>query len=131
MGSQQPNFCKVIGVLMISALTTADMIEALEETGRYRVLDIYRQTDGYHDLSGLPTVCRALYIDTETTGLEHDADIIELAAVQVEYDPATGRLGRILGSHSWLGRPGGGDAVAGAGAALTRPPRDMLTRPPV
>src|SRR3954466_194070 len=111
---------------MISALTTADMIEALEETGRYRVLDIYRQTDGYHDLSGLPTVRRALYIDTETTGLEHDADIIELAAgqggerdgdimergaVQVEYDPATGRLGRILGSHSWLEQPGSGKPV--------------------
>src|SRR3954449_6831273 len=122
MGSRQQNFCKVIGVLMISALTTADMIEALEETGRYRVLDIYRQTDGYHDLSGLPTVRRALYIDTETTGLEHDADIIELAAVQVEYDPATGRLGRILGSHSWVHAPGGGQPAPGAGSRLTRRP---------
>ena len=44
MGSQQRNFCNVIGVIVVSALTTADMIEALEETGRYRVLDIYRQT---------------------------------------------------------------------------------------
>src|SRR3954471_23109711 len=103
---------------MISALTTADMIEALDETGRYRVLDIYRQTDGYHDLSGLPTVRRALYVDTETTGLEHDADIIELAAVQVEYDPATGRLGRILGSHSWLQQPGRRQAGPAAVAAF-------------
>jgi DNA polymerase III subunit epsilon len=114
-------------VIMISALTTADMIEALEETGRYRVLDIYRQTDGYHDLSGLPTVCRALYVDIETTGLEHDADIIELAAVQVEYDPATGRLGRILGSHSWLEQPGSGRPVPVAVTALTGLTSDMLS----
>jgi DNA polymerase III subunit epsilon len=127
MGSQQWNFCKVIGVIVISALTTADMIEALEETGRYRVLDIYRQTDGYHDLSGLPTVCRALYIDTETTGLEHDPDIIELAAVQVEYDPATGRLGRLLGSHSWLEQPVSGKPVPVEVTALTGLTNDMLT----
>jgi len=127
MGSQQRNFCKVIGVIVVSALTTADMIEALEETGRYRVLDLYRQTDGYHDLSGLPTVCRALYIDTETTGLEHDADIIELAAVQVEYDPATGRLGRILGSHSWLEQPVSGKPVPVEVTVLTGLTNDMLT----
>ena len=112
---------------MISALTTADMIEALEETGLYRVLDIYRQTDGYHDLAGLPTVCRALYIDTETTGLEYDADIIELAAVQVEYDPASGRLGRILGSHSWLEQPVSGKPVPVAVTAVTGLTNDMLT----
>src|SRR3954467_5845630 len=112
---------------MISALTTADMIEALEETGRYRVLAIYRQTDGYHDLSGLPTVCRALYIDTETTGLEHDADIIELAGVRVGCAPAPARLVRFLAPLSWLEQRGGGKPVPVAVTALTGLTNDMLT----
>jgi DNA polymerase III epsilon subunit-like protein len=83
-------------------MTPAEMAAALEETGRYRVFDVYRQTDGYGDLPPAATVGRLLYIDMETTGLEHDAEIIQLAAVQVEYDEATGRLGRILAAHSWL-----------------------------
>lgn len=107
-------------------MTPAEMAAALEDTGRYRVFDVYRQTDGYGDLPPDATVCRLLYVDTETTGLEHDAEIIELAAVQVEYDPSTGRLGRILAARSWLEQPAGGAEVPAEVTALTGITTDMV-----
>ena len=45
----------------------------------------------YHAPAGTPSI-RAVYLDTETTGIDPDDVIIELAVVGFDFDPATGRI---------------------------------------
>ena len=52
-------------------------------------------------------VAQAVLLDTETTGMNPDADqLIELGLVKFEYDRDTGAVGRVLGSYDGLEDPG-------------------------
>jgi len=82
-----------------------DLIEQLTATGDYQVIRRLKPVDRYHEDSGAETFI-GLYLDTEATGLNPDADkIIELAMVPFEYD-AQGRIYRILPAYNALQDPG-------------------------
>jgi len=49
---------------------------------------------------------RAAVVDVETTGTGPDDRLVELAALIFEYDPANGRMGRVLDTYDALEDPG-------------------------
>ena len=80
--------------------------EGLEETGEYRVIRKLRPIERYAEADGQP-VEMGLVLDTETTGLDAQADeVIELGMVLFEYAPATGTVYRIMGVFDELRDPG-------------------------
>jgi DNA polymerase-3 subunit epsilon len=88
---------------MTSSLAYDGLIEAMEQTGEFRVLRRFepRESYGYVDK---PLV--GLFVDVEGTGLNADEDaIIQFAAVQFEFDRA-GNVGRILSTFDGLEDPG-------------------------
>lgn len=58
----------------------------------------YHKPDGTHCL-------RAVFLDTETTGLETDDAIIELAVVGFDFDPISGRIFGVESARAWLEDP--------------------------
>lgn len=78
---------------------------ALQTSGSYRVLRRYEHPDAYHRPDG-STLKVGVVVDTETTGLERDASIIELGIVRFEFCPNDGRVFRILGTGQWFEDPG-------------------------
>lgn len=70
----------------------------------------------YHPPTGTPSI-RAVYLDTETTGIEPDDAIIELAVVAFDFDPASGRIFSVAPPRSWLEDPG--RAIPDAITAMT------------
>lgn len=74
-----------------------DYIKALEETGNYRVITRFEPTASYHqDVHGGIDKKKAIFLDTETTGMDCETDaIIELAMIPFEYD-AEGRIYNLL-----------------------------------
>ena len=80
--------------------------EGLEETGEYRVIRKLRPIERYAKADGQP-VETGLVLDTETTGLDAQADeIIELGMVLFEYAPTTGKVYHIMGVFDELRDPG-------------------------
>jgi len=73
-----------------------DVIQSLEATGRYRVLERLQAPERYQE--GSPQTPRiGIVIDTETTGIDIRQDkIIELGFVAFEYDATSGLIYRIL-----------------------------------
>lgn len=68
------------------------MAQALTASGHYRVIRKFRPRDVYERHNGTEHK-RALFLDIETTGLDHRSDaIIEIALVPFEYAPADGRI---------------------------------------
>jgi DNA polymerase III subunit epsilon len=68
------------------------MARALTASGLYRVIRRFRPRRRYAEEDGAPKK-HALFIDLETTGLDHGADaIIEFCGVPFEYGPADGRI---------------------------------------
>ena len=53
----------------------------------------------YHAPANTPSI-RAVYLDTETTGIDPDDVIIELAVVGFDFDPTTGRIFNITPTQS-------------------------------
>jgi DNA polymerase-3 subunit epsilon len=67
---------------------------------RLLVREMYAEPDGRPLLHGV-------LVDTETTGLDLEADqIIELAVLSFEFDPESGQVFRILGAYDGLEDPG-------------------------
>lgn len=83
------------------------MRRALEESGRYRVLERYLRPERYHPAPAEGTELRTgLYVDVETTGLSAESDrIIELGLVAFEFD-VEGRIYRLLDDLSAFEDPG-------------------------
>ena len=80
-------------------------ISALVATGAFRVLRRLTPRSTYDDPAGSPTHV-ALYIDVETTGLDHAADhIIQLAITPFTFT-ADGRVCAVRPSESWYEDPG-------------------------
>jgi DNA polymerase-3 subunit epsilon len=82
------------------------LAERLARHPDYRVLkrlDVNQATPAL----ATATTRRAAIVDTETTGTDPLVDkVIELAIVVFEYCPATGAVGRVLGSYDGLEDPG-------------------------
>lgn len=77
----------------------------LEATGEYRVLRRLQEVDSYEAPNSAQKFV-ALFLDTETTGLDTRSDsIIELAMVAFEYD-LEGNVYRLLRTFSGLEDPG-------------------------
>jgi len=82
-----------------------DCIAQLEASGEYRVIERLKPQDQYHSPADVETHI-GIYLDTETTGLQHATDkVIELAMVPFEYD-AAGRIYRVLPAYNGLADPG-------------------------
>lgn len=80
-------------------------IDLLQQTGNYRVLERLPEIDCYNVLEGTPN--RLLVVDVETTGLKAaDDKIIEVGAALIEFEAATGRLGKTLARYNGLEDPG-------------------------
>jgi DNA polymerase-3 subunit epsilon len=82
-----------------------DCIKQLEATGDYRIIKRFTPVTSYCE-PGEATKRVGIFLDTETTGLDVDADkIIELAMVPFEFD-ASGRIYRLLPEYNGLNDPG-------------------------
>ena len=82
-----------------------DLIRQLEATGDYRVLRRLREVPEFSPASDVPKHV-AVFLDTETTGLEVGRDkVIELAMVAFEYD-LEGNVYRVLRTSTQLEDPG-------------------------
>lgn len=77
-------------VLLSAALEC--IADALDSTGRFRVVRRFEPRHRYAQSDGTPTY-QALYVDVETTGLDTERDeIIQLALLPFEYAPSSGRI---------------------------------------
>ena len=93
------------------------LAQILDRTGDFRILrrvpgpELSTLTDADRAELGLAT---AIVIDTETTGLTAEDEIIELAMARVAFDPACARIDHVIDTFSALRQP-------------TRPiPRDVV-----
>jgi len=82
-----------------------EMIGALEATGDYRIIRRFKPVDQYFDRDDQP-VRVAIYIDTETTGMDPTVDdVIEIAMVPFEFD-SNGNVYRLLEPYCEFNDPG-------------------------
>ncbi|MHB0950214.1 MAG: 3'-5' exonuclease [Gemmatimonadaceae bacterium] len=82
------------------------MARTLCATGEYRVARRFRRRDRYADPAGR-VLRTALFVDTETTGLDAVTDaIIELAIVPFTYCEGDGSICEVGPAASWLEDPG-------------------------
>lgn len=86
------------------AETIRRLIGAITQDGRYQVIERLVPPNAYHPADGTATK-RAVYVDVETTGLEPDARIIQLAIAAFDY-AADGRILTVCPCESWLEDPG-------------------------
>jgi DNA polymerase-3 subunit epsilon len=85
--------------------TNQACIDQLTASGDYKVIRRLEPIDQYHADSGAEKRI-GLYLDTECTGLEPDAEkVIELAMVPFEYD-SDGRIYRVLPAYNAFQDPG-------------------------
>ena len=80
------------------------MIRAITASGRYRIVERLARRTHYHLPSETPTKT-ALYVDVETTGLEPEDRIIQLAVVPFEFDHE-GRIYGVGECEAWYEDPG-------------------------
>lgn len=83
------------------------LVKTIEATGDFLVLRRFSPVEAYADLSGRPNLLIGAVADVETTGLNAAKDhLIELAMVKFEFDPASGDIGRVLGTFEAMQDPG-------------------------
>lgn len=86
------------------ALSYAQMAEALEATGEYRVLRRFAPVAAYRE--DTPDLLEGVYLDFETTGMNPQEDrVIEIGLVRFSYTP-DGRVCRVLDTFAALEDPG-------------------------
>lgn len=68
------------------------------------VLDRVTPHSRYHVPDGTRCI-RAVYLDTETTGIEPEDVLIELAVAAFDFDPISGRIFDVKPTRSWLEDP--------------------------
>lgn len=82
------------------------LAQQLAANPNYRVLRKLVPPSAFAEHDGRP-LARGVIVDTETTGLNQDADkIMEIGLVVFEYDPETGQAYRVLESFGALEDPG-------------------------
>jgi DNA polymerase-3 subunit epsilon len=80
--------------------------QAVEAHPDFRVLRRLQSVASFGQ-SGGQALVKGVIVDTETTGLNQDADrIIEIGVVVFEYDPLTGQAFRVLETYGALEDPG-------------------------
>jgi DNA polymerase-3 subunit epsilon len=91
------------------ALDLETMAATLAQSDRYRVLRRFepraRYAEEAWDLGGKRPVRLAAFVDTETTGLEDDAEIIELGLVPFAYDAESGVVYDVFPPLSYFEEP--------------------------
>ena len=82
-----------------------NLVKTLEQNGEYRVLRRFSKINQYHD-GGSEIKLQGLFIDTETTGLDHQQDkIIEIVLVPFEFSK-DGRIYKVDDGYNALQDPG-------------------------
>jgi DNA polymerase-3 subunit epsilon len=83
-----------------------ELIAKLTATGNYKVIKRFEPVDHYHAGGSAKDIKVGIFLDTETTGMDHAADkIIELAMVPFEFD-SDGNIYRVLPEYNALQDPG-------------------------
>lgn len=85
------------------------LARTLDSTGDYRVLRRVPQPPVGPPPSDCPMqrhLASGIVLDTETTGLGPDAEVIEVGMVRFAYDPITGTVSHVTGTYSALRDPG-------------------------
>lgn len=111
-GGQMPHAPRSQGVALTAdaavptiPASNESLIDALTDSGAFRVLRRLTAQARYHDPRGAATHT-ALYVDVETTGLDHTKDrIIQLAITPFTFT-ADGRVCDVATSESWFDDPG-------------------------
>lgn len=90
-------------------LVVQELINKIELSGDYRVIERFKPVEYYHQSSNSESkqeLRKCIFLDVETTGLDDTEDkVIELAMVPFEYD-ADGNLYRILPAYNGFQDPG-------------------------
>jgi len=90
---------------MTESIRLQHMAEILGKSGKYRVIEQYQKPRCYH-LDDNAQKLIGIFLDVETTGLDHIQDkIIELGMVCFEYSE-DGRIFRIIDEFSQYQDPG-------------------------
>jgi DNA polymerase-3 subunit epsilon len=90
----------------MTSITIPQCIDLLEQTGDFRVVRRFRPVDRYHERGDGEPFKTGLVIDTETTGLEENASIIEFGALPFSFCPTTGRIFEVGTPLSMFEDPG-------------------------
>lgn len=91
---------------MLTDEQAESIAQQLETNANYRVLRKLAPPSAFAEPDGR-LLAKGIIVDTETTGLNQDADkIMEIGLVVFEYDPETGQAYRVLESFGALEDPG-------------------------
>lgn len=90
------------GYTTIALEEAARLLETSEE---FRVLRLFKPQDRYGQ-AATDGMTSAAFLDVESTGVESHDVPIEIGVVRVEFDPATGELGKVLERYQSLQDPG-------------------------
>lgn len=83
-----------------------ELIDKLMATGDYKVIKRFVPVERYVDANEDMDIKIGIYLDTETTGMDHDEDkVIELAMVLFEFD-SFGNIYRVLPAYNAFQDPG-------------------------
>lgn len=89
---------------MPTKLSLERALEVVRASTEHIVLDRIRPRARYYMPDG--TRCfQAVYLDTETTGLDPEDVLIELAVSAFDFDPISGRIFDVMPPRSWLEDP--------------------------
>jgi DNA polymerase-3 subunit epsilon len=93
-------------LIVLSDAEAEALAKQVEAHPNYRVLRRLQPPVVFAESDGRP-LCKGVVVDTETTGLDQNADkIIEIGVVVFEYDPSTGQAYRVLDTYGCLEDPG-------------------------
>ena len=83
-----------------------ELIDKLTATGDYKVIKRFIPVERYNDANEDMDIKVGIYLDTETTGMDHDeSKVIELAMVPFEFD-SFGNIYRVLPAYNAFQDPG-------------------------
>lgn len=89
---------------MPTKLNLERALAVIRASSDHIVLDRIVPRARYHVPDGTPCI-HAIYLDTETTGIDPEDTLIELAVAAFDFDPLSGRIFRVMKPRSWLEDP--------------------------